>query len=99
MRKIYILLLALVCAGVAFGQTEKQKVAVYVTGGSDVNMSRILGSKIVQAIIDNGKYSAVERTENILDMLRKEQAYQRSGNTPCRCHFSRGNKNFDKKTP
>jgi len=82
MRRITVLLLAILCAGAVWGQenTDKKKVAVYVTGGSDVNFNKVVGSKLAQAIINNGKYTAVERTEAILNMLRKEQVYQRSGN-------------------
>ena len=75
-------MLAVICAGVSYGQgsTVKKKVAVYVTGSNDVSITKILGSKITEAIIKNGKFSAVERTDAILSMLRREQTYQRSGN-------------------
>ena len=38
--------------------TAKKKVAVYVTGGNDINVNKVVGSKLVQAIIHNGKYAA-----------------------------------------
>jgi hypothetical protein len=76
MRKILIIGLAIICAGVAFGQ---KTVVVYVTGGSDTNIRKVVGSKLQQAIINNGQYDAVERTESILAEIRKEESYQHSG--------------------
>ncbi|MDR0559959.1 MAG: CsgG/HfaB family protein, partial [Prevotellaceae bacterium] len=85
MRTVFILMFATLYAGMFAVQgnaqpEEKQKVAVYVTGGTNDNINKVIGSKLVQAIIKNGKYSAVERTDAIIAMLRKEQNYQRSGN-------------------
>ena len=79
-KTVIIAIIAMFIVGVGVVNAQsKQKVAVYVTGGNDINISKVLGSKIVQAIIENGKYSAVERTDAILYMLRKEQVYQHSG--------------------
>ncbi|MDR3328918.1 MAG: SUMF1/EgtB/PvdO family nonheme iron enzyme [Prevotellaceae bacterium] len=66
------------CASVVFGQ--KEKVAVYVTGGKTAGDNEILGEKLVEAITQSQQYVAVERTMAFLQQLSKEQKYQRSGN-------------------
>jgi len=86
MKKLTILLLALLCAGVVFGQ---QKVAVYVTSGKEgregrdgkesAGINKVLGDQLVAAIVKSGKYTAIERTSNFLTELEKEQVYQRTG--------------------
>jgi len=76
MKKVSILLLALICASVVWGQ---QTVAVYVTGGENAAVNRIIGNKLVAAIAQNGKYTAVERTDDFLVQIQKEQKYQGSG--------------------
>ncbi|MDR0559016.1 MAG: SUMF1/EgtB/PvdO family nonheme iron enzyme [Prevotellaceae bacterium] len=58
---------------------EKKKVAVYVTGGADDNINKVIGAKLVQAIVKNGKYSAVERTDAINAIQQKEQNRYGSG--------------------
>jgi len=77
MKKTLILFLALLCAGASFAQ---QKVAVYVTGGNDAAINKVLGDQLVAAIVKSGKYTAIERTGNFLAELSKEQVYQRTGN-------------------
>ena len=85
MQKIlrYILTLAFV-AGVGFWgyaqDAPKKKVAVYITG-KDVNEShkKVIGSKLVSAITESGKYAAVERTADFLAALAAENDYQTSG--------------------
>ena len=76
MKKLYILLLAMMCAGIVFGQ---QKVAVYTTGGNDTDINKVLADQLVAAIVKSGKYTAVERTSSFLSELTKEQSYQLSG--------------------
>jgi len=77
MKRLNILLfLALMCAGMAFGQ---QKVAVYVTKGQDAGIDKVLGDQLVAAFAKSGKYIAIERTSSFLAELNKEQEYQRTG--------------------
>lgn len=59
--------------------TEVQKVAVYVTGGNDDGIKKILGDQMVSAFSGSGRYIAVERTGSFLAELRKEQSYQQTG--------------------
>jgi hypothetical protein len=76
MKKVIILLLALMSASTVLGQ---QKVAVYVTGGNDAGISKVLGDQLVAAFASSGKYTAIERTSSFLVELGKEQNYQRTG--------------------
>jgi curli biogenesis system outer membrane secretion channel CsgG len=59
---------------------SQQKVAVYVTGGNDSGLNKVLGDKLVEAFVKSGKYSAIERTNVFLEELSKEHDYQRTGN-------------------
>jgi hypothetical protein len=79
MKKVFILLLVIVCAEVAFGQTQKQKVAVYVTGVADAGDKKVIGSKLVSAIAADRRYTAIERTNEFLVAIGKEHDYQHSG--------------------
>lgn len=54
----------------------QSKVAVYVTSNSDAvdeAMKEIIGSEIVTAIVNNPAYHAVERTNEFLAQIKKEQ--------------------------
>ena len=79
MKKVVFLLLAMICAGVSFGQ-QKQRIAVYVTGGQQDGDNEVLTGMLTEAITKSADYVAVERTADFLQQLRKEQIYQRSGN-------------------
>lgn len=78
MKKLIILLLAVLCAAPGYGQSKK-KVAVYVTGEADAPTKKVIGAKLVAAITKDDDYAAVERTADFLAELNKEQDYQRSG--------------------
>ncbi|GHT16357.1 hypothetical protein AGMMS4956_18600 [Bacteroidia bacterium] len=79
MKKVFTFLLAALCAAsVAYGQ--KQKVAVYVTGGAEAGDNDMLGAQLTDAITASRNYVAVERTADFLQQLKKEQKYQRTGN-------------------
>lgn len=73
MKKILILMLALMNVSMMFGQ---QKVAIYVTGGGDAGIKKVLGDQLTAAIAKSGKYIAIERTSSFLAELNKEQNYQ-----------------------
>lgn len=81
MRKTLFLLLAILCAGIAWGQGTKQaqKVAVYVTGGEEEGLNEFVGAYLVDAITHNSAYAAIERTEEFLKAISAEQEYQRTG--------------------
>lgn len=77
MKKVTLLLIVAFEVGTLFGQ--QQKVAVYVTGGQDAGINKVLGDQLVSAIAKSGKYIAIERTASFLAELGKEQNYQRTG--------------------
>jgi hypothetical protein len=79
MKRIVILLLAVMSASAVWGQTQKQKVAVYVTGGEEEGLSEFVGAYLVDAITHNSGYTAVERTPEFLKALNMEHEHQRSG--------------------
>jgi hypothetical protein len=74
-----ILALALISVSVVWGQSARQKVAVYVTGGEEEGLDEYIGAYLVDAITHNSGYTAVERTADFLKALNKEHDYQRSG--------------------
>jgi hypothetical protein len=72
-----ILAFALLITSLTFAQ---QKVAVYVTGGTDAGINKVLGDKLVEGFVKSGNYTAVERTSSFLDELSKEQSTQNTVN-------------------
>jgi len=60
----------------------KQIVAVYMAGDepkSAKGVHTIMGGELARVMSESDKYTAVDRTEAILEQLDREQAYQRSG--------------------
>jgi len=63
-------------------EREKMSVAVYMAGEERreiLGAYKILGGELARAISGSDKYTAVNRTDVILDILGKEHIYQRSG--------------------
>jgi len=79
MKRIIITMFAAMCITAAFGQ-EKIKLAVYVQGAASEEQKKVVGARIISAIVKSEKYAAVERTADFLAELRREQGYQYSGN-------------------
>ncbi|MCH5319178.1 MAG: hypothetical protein J1E38_05675 [Paramuribaculum sp.] len=81
MKKILLLicLMAVAFNSSVFAQTNKQKVAVYVTGDVEDNYKKVVGSKLVSGVTASDDYAAVERTADFLKALADEQEYQLSG--------------------
>lgn len=75
-RKVF-LAFALFITSLTFAQ---QKVAVYVTGGTDTGINKVLGDKLVEAFVKSGNYTAIERTSSFLNELSKEQTQPNSNN-------------------
>jgi hypothetical protein len=81
MKKITMFPLVALCAGLGYGQSiTPKKVAVYVTGGQNAGINKVLGDQLVAAFVNSGKYIAIERTASFLAELHKEQNYQQTGN-------------------
>ena len=76
MRKALIILLSLFAIAVAQG---KPKIAVYVTGAKDPGVDKALGTMMLSALVNSGRYQAVERSEEFLKQLAAEHSKQRSG--------------------
>ncbi|MDR1022787.1 MAG: hypothetical protein LBL94_05900 [Prevotellaceae bacterium] len=81
MKTVLAVALTLCCTAAAFGQATptQPKVAVYVTGGNDAGINKVLADRLVAAFAKSGKYIAIERTSSFLSELSKEQRYQRTG--------------------
>ncbi len=77
MRKILIMLFVALSI-LSFAQT-KEKVAIYTIDNSGEGIAEFVGDFMVNAIVKNEQYLAVERTSQFLAEISKEQAYQRTG--------------------
>ena len=75
MKKTILLFLLSTFFLISYAQVKK--VAVYVTGNDPIN--KVLSNRLVDGIVKSGKYIAVERTDNFMSELQKEQQYQQSG--------------------
>jgi hypothetical protein len=67
---------------VAPGQEGKQIVAVYMAGDEPAGargVHNIVGGELARVMSESDKYTAVDRTEAILEQLDREHVYQRSG--------------------
>jgi hypothetical protein len=82
MKKITLILLILFCIAAVIAQGGKQNVAVYMAGKEPVGAKgahKMVGGELVKAISKSDKYSAINRTDEILQAIAKEHGYQRSG--------------------
>jgi len=61
------------------GAGELPKIAVYVMGGKSADENNVLGAFMLEALIKSGKYAAIERTDDFVAQIDREQAKQRSG--------------------
>lgn len=76
--KSFLIPLLLALSLTAFAQQPQKKVAVYVTG-DDAGINKILASKLSYAIGRDDKFSVIERADDFLAAIAKEQSYQRTG--------------------
>ncbi len=63
-------------------EAGKQAVAIYMAGQEPPNakgVHTIMGGELARVLSESDKYTAVDRTEAILEQLDKEHIYQRSG--------------------
>jgi len=58
---------------------EHPKIAVYVTGGKDANEGRVLMTLILEGLMKSGRYITIERFDDFVAQVHREQATQRSG--------------------
>ena len=57
----------------------QNKVAIYVTGGNDAGINKVLADKLVESFVKSGKYTAIERSNSFLSELSKEQKFKDTG--------------------
>jgi hypothetical protein len=66
----------------AEAEAGKQAVAVYMAGAEPAGakgVHTIMGGELARVLSESDKYTAVDRTEAILEQLDREHVYQRSG--------------------
>ncbi len=78
MKKSLFLLSSLLFTALCFAQS-RQTVAVYTTDASELNIASFVGDFVVNAIVKQGEYSAVERSSLFRSQLASEHAFERSG--------------------
>jgi len=84
-RKVVVLLLAIMCASVAWAQgntdTEKRRIAVYLTASQkvDSDVKRLINNQIITALTRTGRYEMIERNEAFVKQIDKERTTQLSG--------------------
>ena len=67
-------------AAPAVAQTgPRQQIAVYVTGDRSDGERKALGTKLLAALVNSGRYTAIERTDDFLATIDSEHMKQRSG--------------------
>jgi len=84
MKLTTVFLMILICVTAVFSQKPdtaqvKEKIAVYVIGGVRPNEEKALGTKILVELINSGRYRAVERSDDFVKELDREQSKQMSG--------------------
>jgi len=78
-RKTALILLAAVLACSSATAQDLPKIAVYVTGGRDANENKVLSTFILQSLIRSGQFTAIERSDEFVAQIDREQSTQRSG--------------------
>jgi hypothetical protein len=58
---------------------KKPHIAVYVTGDKTESEKKALGDKMLTALVNSGKFIAIERSKEFLDEIDNEQRKQREG--------------------
>jgi hypothetical protein len=75
-KKILITLL-LFCSVAASAQHDRPTIAVYSKGDMGINELRILNTEVLQAIVRNAHYQAIERSDEFLAVVNREIVTQR----------------------
>jgi hypothetical protein len=81
-QSILQLLLFVLFAIVVSASGAEKNVAVYMAGYEPAGATgahKVMGGELEKALSQSGKYVAVNRTEEILDVITKEHKYSRSG--------------------
>ncbi|MDR3000028.1 MAG: penicillin-binding protein activator LpoB [Fibromonadaceae bacterium] len=80
MKTLKLIAMLLLFCNIAMAQ-QKSKVAIGVIGEEPPKSNALkgLGSQLTKALVKNGEYTAVDRSDAILKQIGKEHRYQRSG--------------------
>ncbi|MCL2688988.1 MAG: hypothetical protein FWE57_03970 [Chitinispirillia bacterium] len=78
MKKKLTLFFITLFSAVTFA-SELPRIAVYVTGDVPENVKNALGTRMLSAFINLGRYRGIERSNAFLAEIEKEQIKQRSG--------------------
>jgi len=73
-----ILLMLCFCVAV-YAQQSKPQIAVYVTGDLKDGEKKAVNTEMLDALVKNGRYTAVERSDVFLAKIAEEHKKQRSG--------------------
>jgi len=83
MKKLSILFFVMLCAGALWGQgeTEKRKIAVYLTATENVEseVKRLINNQIITALTRTNRYTLIERNDIFVQQIDKERVTQLSG--------------------
>ncbi|MCL2184197.1 MAG: hypothetical protein FWB85_12100 [Chitinispirillia bacterium] len=77
MKRITLFIIMLLSA--AAPAQDLPKIAVYVTGAKTAGENKVLGAFMLEALIKSGKYTAVERSDDFVAQIDREQVMQHSG--------------------
>jgi uncharacterized protein (TIGR02145 family) len=77
--KVWMAALAVCLSAVAVGTQDMPKIAVYVSGAKEQGTNKALATPMLSALVNSGRYQAVERSEEFLRQLDAEHVKQRSG--------------------
>jgi tetratricopeptide (TPR) repeat protein len=76
------MLLVLFAAVAAMAQTPKQSVAVYMAGTEPADVKgaqKVLGAELAKALAKSGKYTAVDRTDEVIKVLSAADIFRQDG--------------------
>jgi len=79
MKRLALLTALILGLTAAAAAGDLPKIAVYVTGSVPENEKKVLGTRILTALVNSGRYRGIERSEPFLAEIDKEHVKQRSG--------------------
>jgi formylglycine-generating enzyme required for sulfatase activity len=79
MKKTTIFIAALLLFSATALSQDLPRIAVYVTGAKEQGTNKALSTRMLSALVNSGRYRAVERSDEFLNKLATEHTKQRSG--------------------
>jgi hypothetical protein len=74
-----IIIFLLIFNAQIFANSAPPRIAVYVTGNVAENDKNALGTRMLSALVNSGKYTGIERSDAFLAKIDEEHVKQRSG--------------------